>query len=147
MNKVGIYELFGKNEKVKKLFFEWAKSSEELCQLDEEHLENDLWLPIIDNTPKYIYFHCGNILDFLEENGVYISLELVEDFKWFVKCFYVNSEHPFSTKNLISGRIVAYEDAIKESISFLECKLEESETKTVWFNPRKEIYERILNRK
>lgn len=66
-NKIGVYQLFGENIKAKRLFYDWCKNCEELCEYDVEQIENDLVLPCIGNTEKYIYFSSGNILDWLEK--------------------------------------------------------------------------------
>lgn len=78
MNSVGIFNLFGENKKAKKLFLEWCKNCEEFCDADIENLESDLLLPHIDNSEQYFHFHNGNILDFLESEGLYIGLPFNE---------------------------------------------------------------------
>ena len=126
-NSVGIYHLFGENNKVKKLFYEWCKTNDEFCEYDIEQIGHDLGLPCINNTTKYIYFSNGNILDFLEEKGYYIGLPLRGQFK-FVTCCYQVKEfptvgRPFYNNSGIVGRTKALEIGVKKCIEHLEKSL------------------------
>lgn len=127
-NDLGIYHLFGENKKVKHLFYNWCKGNDEFCEWDIENIENDLYIPCVNTSEKYIYFSHGNILDFLEEQGYYIGLPLRGKFK-FVTCCYFKCEKstrvgaPFYNNSGITGRTKALEIGIMKCLSHLEEKL------------------------
>lgn len=127
-NNIGLYHLFGENNKSKKLFYEWCKTNEELCEYDIEMIGHDLGLPCIDNTPKYIYFSNGNILDFLESKGYYIGLPLRGEYKYVTCCYfkepseakYQSVKRPFYNNSGIVGRTKALEIGVTKCIEHLE---------------------------
>lgn len=130
-NSVGIYHLFGENNKVKKLFYEWCKTNDEFCEYDIEQIGHDLGLPCLNNTTKYIYFSNGNILDFLEEKGYYIGLPLRGEYK-FVTCCYLKEDNgakyqvvkrPFYNNSGVVGRTKALETGVRKCIEHLEKSL------------------------
>lgn len=122
-NNLGIYKLFGKNDKAKKLFYEWCASCDELCEYDVEQIAHDLGLPCIDNSHEYIYFSTGNILDFLEEHGYYIGLPLRGKFKFVTCCYFKTSNHvprPFYNNSGVVGRVKALEIGITKCLDEME---------------------------
>ena len=127
-NSAGLHHLFGENNKVKKLFYEWCKENDEFCEYDIERIENDLFLPCINNTTKYIYFSNGNILDFLEENGYYIGLPLRGKYKFVTCCYYKDEKSvrvgiPFYNNAGIVGRKKSLEKGIEKCIEHFEKRL------------------------
>lgn len=123
-NNVGLYALFGDNKKAKILFYDWCKNNEELCEYDIEQIENDLFIPCINNLDKYFYFNKGNILDFLESKGYYIGLPLRGHFKYVTCCYQVKEYptvgRPFYNNSGIVGRTKALEIGVKKCIEHLE---------------------------
>lgn len=81
-NELGIYHLFGENEEAKRKFYNWCENNEELCEYDLEQIAIDLEMPVLDNMSKYIHFHLGSILDWLESIGYYIGIPLRGKFKY-----------------------------------------------------------------
>lgn len=81
-NSVGLRDLFGDNMKSAKLFLDWCKESDELCEYDYEHIAIALELGAVNNTPRFFHFHDGNLLDFLEEQGYYIGTPIRGSFKY-----------------------------------------------------------------
>jgi hypothetical protein len=124
MNKVGIYHLFGENKEAKKEFYNWCKINDEFCDYD---LETELFMPVIDNTEKYIHFHKGNILDWLESLGYYIGLPLRGEFK-FVTVLHFNfkgnvSQKPLYSNSGVKSRTIAAELGIIKAINNYEIRI------------------------
>lgn len=124
-NTVGLYHLFGDKEKSKELFLEWCETCGDLCEWDIDRIASDLYLPATDNSERYFHFHRGNILDFLEEQGYYISLEVSRgfDFNSTVYLREIMSRTALYTAVNEETRNIAYECAIRYSIKHLEEKL------------------------
>lgn len=124
-NSLGIYHLFGENNKSKKLFYEWCKNDDNLCEYDLEHIAIDLVTPCNNNTDRYAHFSTANILDFLEEHSYYIGLPLRGNFKY-VTCVYKKEENqksvgmPFYNNSGIVGRTKSLEKGIQKAIEHLE---------------------------
>lgn len=125
-SNLGIYHLFGENNKAKKLFYEYCKNSDELCAWDLEVIENNLGLPSINNSQEYVYFSKGNILDFLEENGYYIGIPIRGKFK-FVTCVYYktgeSAGYPIYNNSGVKERVRALELGISKALEHLEKRL------------------------
>lgn len=123
-NKVGVYHLFGESIKSKKEFFYWCKNNDEFCDYDLEHLEIDLFTPTINNTDRYVHFHRGNILDWLESIGYYIGTPLRGEFK-FVTVVHFNSkgnvsQRPIYSNSGVKSRNRALELGVIKSIEHYE---------------------------
>lgn len=130
-NNVGLYTLFGDNIKAKKLFAEWCKNNDGLCDYDLEHILVDLSIPTINNTDRYFHFHKGNILDWLEEQGYYIGVPLRGKFKY-VTVVHKNekgnvSQKPLYSNSGVRGRNRALELGVQKSIEDLEKQLTKTE--------------------
>lgn len=128
-NNVGLYAMFGENKKVKMLFYNWCKTNGEFCNYDIEQIETDLFLPCINNLDKYVHFHTGNILDFLESKGYYIGLPLRGEYKYVTCCYFKDNKYPnvgmpFYNNLGIIGRTKALEIGVKKCIKHLEKNLE-----------------------
>lgn len=112
----GLYHLFSENTKAKKDFYNWFKEQEDCCEYDLEILENDLFLPAIDTSKKYIYLDKGNILDYLESKGYYIGIPIRSKFKLVTCCYY--------KRGLLAGRHFYNNSGVKERIRALELGIE-----------------------
>ena len=126
-NNLGLYHIFGENKKAKMLFYNWCKDSEELCEYDIEQIENDLFIPCINNLDRYFHFHTGNILDFLESIGYYIGLPLRGEFKY-VTVVHKNikgnvSQRPLYSNSGVKSRTRALELGCIQAINDLEKSL------------------------
>jgi len=127
-NTLGIYNLFGENNKSKMLFYNWCKDSDEFCEYDVEMLENDLFIPSINTSNQYFHFHRGNILDFLESKGYYIGLPLRGEYKYVTCCYFKDPSdiktksvrRPFYNNSGIVGRTRALEIGVIKCIEHLE---------------------------
>lgn len=124
---LGIYHLFAENKKAKQLFYEWCKENKNLCAYDLENIANDLFIPCINTTNRYIHFSNANILDFLEDNGYYIGLPLRGKFKFVTCCYYrggsKNVNRPFYNNSGIKDRTKALETGVIKCIEHLENSL------------------------
>lgn len=126
-NNVGIYELFGANEKAKKKFYNWCKDNDEFCEYDVEHIEIDLWVPVVGNADRYFHFHRGNILDWLESEGYYIGLPLRAEFKY-ITVLHRNTkgnvhQRPLYSNSGVKSRNRAIELGVQKAIEHLEKEL------------------------
>lgn len=115
----GIYHLFGGNKKAKLDFYNWCKDNEELCPYDLELLENDLFLPALDSTQKYVYLNKGNLLDWLESKGYYIELR-VNNKKFHSVVKYNEDKISYTYTSEYMKRVPAIEASIKKSIEHYE---------------------------
>jgi len=127
MNNKGIYHLFEGKKKAAKLFLDWCETSEELCEYDFERLKDALFFPIIDNLEEFIHLNTGNILDFLEENGYYISLPVRGEFKYVtvvhIKTILdnaVTSSTKLFSNSGVKSRVKAVYRGIEKSLEHLE---------------------------
>ena len=70
-----IKELFKGCPKTSQSFFNYCVDNEELCELDIEYLEIDLFGEITaqNNFVKYLYLNNGTLFDWLEEMGIYVT--------------------------------------------------------------------------
>ena len=75
---MSIKELFKDFPNSSKNFYEWCEKNDELCELDLEKLEIDLFCELnSQNTfQKYIYLNNGTLFDWLEEMGIYVTYKI-----------------------------------------------------------------------
>jgi hypothetical protein len=126
-NTLGIYELFGENQKSKELFLNWCRKDDDFCDYDVEKIEIDLYTPSTDNSEMYFHFHYGNILDWLEHQGYFIGLPLRGEFK-FITVVHVNAhgnthQKPLYSNSGVTNRTRALELGVINAINDLEKKL------------------------
>lgn len=125
-NNLGLRNLFGDNIKSMRLFLDWCKNNDELCDYDLEHIEFALALHAINNVEMFFHFHTGNILDFLESKGYYIGLPLRGKFKYVTCCYFKKNDvvgRPFYNNSGIVGRTKALEIGVIKCIEHLEKNL------------------------
>lgn len=124
-NCVGIYTLFGDNEKSKELFINWCEHNEEFCEFDIDRIASDLYLPATDNSEMYFHFHRGNLLDFLEEQGYFIQLEVSLQFNYSATVYtkIEGIRMPIFFNGFYEDRNKHYEKAVSAAINHLEEKL------------------------
>ena len=125
-NTLGIYELFGDNQKSKELFLNWCREDDEFCEYDVEKIEIDLYTPSTDNSEMYFHFHHGNILDWLEHQGYFIGLPIRKKFKYVTCVYYKQSSilpFPLYSNSGVTSRTKALELGIIKAINDLEKKL------------------------
>ena len=116
-NNIGVYHLFEGLDKVRKEFHSWCKESGEFCEYDLDILENVLYLPVIGNTEKFIHFHKGNILDFVESKGWYINVLQCLPGKGY---FEVSKDNTMEIAAFSNGRKEAELDAIRICLELIE---------------------------
>ena len=73
-----IKELFKGCPKTSQSFFNYCVDNEELCELDIEYLEIDLFGEITaqNNFTKYLYLNEGSLFDYLESRGLLITYKI-----------------------------------------------------------------------
>ena len=75
---MSIKELFKDFPNSSKKFYEWCKKNDELCELDIEYLEIDLFAEIStrSNFTKYVYLNNGTLFDYLESKGLLVTYKI-----------------------------------------------------------------------
>ena len=75
---MSIKELFKDFPNSAKNYYEWCKNNDELCELDLEYLEIDLFGEITaqNSFVKYLYLNNGTLFDWLEEMGIYVTYKI-----------------------------------------------------------------------
>ena len=75
---MSIKELFKDFPNSSKKFYEWCKKNDELCELDLEKLEIDLFCELNNQNTfqKYIYLNNGTLFDWMEEMGIYVTYKI-----------------------------------------------------------------------
>ena len=73
-----IKELFKDFPNSSKKFYEWCKDNGELCELDLERLEIDLFCELSSQNTfqKYVYLNNGTLFEWLEEMGIYVTYKI-----------------------------------------------------------------------
>ena len=73
-----IKELFKDCPKTSQSFLNYCMTNEELCDLDIERLEIDLFAEITaqNNFVKYLYLNNGTLFDYLESRGLLITYKI-----------------------------------------------------------------------
>ena len=127
-NNLGLKAMFGDNIESIKLFLNWCKDNDEICEYDLEHIEIALVLGAVNNSEMFFHFHTGNILDFLESKGYFIGLPLRGRYKYVTCCYFkekdtISAKRPFYNNSGIVGRTKALEIGVKKCIEHLENNL------------------------
>ncbi len=126
IDRLGMYNLFYKLDRCKILFIEWCKKNDSFCEYDIEKIGIDLYNPVIGEISEYIHSQRGNILDFLEEQGYFISIKVKKDFKFGVTVHKNHDYREVSRNTLVFSnsksysRDRAYLIGISESLIDLE---------------------------
>lgn len=127
-NSMNIRELFNNNIKSIKHFLNWCKESQELCEYDYENLCVALELGATNKAVELFHFHTGNVLDYLEENGYYISLPVRGKFKYVTVVFSTANgetahQRPLYNNSGVKDRNRALMLGVQRAIEDLETKL------------------------
>ena len=126
INEVGVHQLFGDNKKARRAFYDWCKASGEFCEYDLEILGMELGVPFCNNTEKYVHFHKGNLIDWLEQQGYFITMKISNSLKYAPVVYHTqgsNRPFPFYHNAGMNSRIKAWEKAIEKAIDHLEQNL------------------------
>lgn len=75
---MSIKELFKDFPKTSQDFLDYCMDNEELCELDIEYLEIDLFGEIStrSNFTKYVYLNNGTLFDYLESKGLLVTYKI-----------------------------------------------------------------------
>lgn len=90
-NEMNLREMFNSNYKVMKLFLDYCKDNDNLCEYDLEHITMSLALGDC-GVDRYFHFHTGNVLDWLESYGYYIGTPIRGNFKYVTVVQYKGEE-------------------------------------------------------
>lgn len=114
-NKVGLRDLFGENRKAIKDFLDWVKENEdEWCSFDYNHILFSLEFNSSELVEKFVHFHNGNILDWLEGLGYKIGIRVKND--KYIPTVYYDSRFPFYTNSGGKDRKQVIYKAIQKAI-------------------------------
>ena len=125
-----IKELFKDFPNSSKNFYEWCEKNDELCELDLEKLEIDLFCELnSQNTfQKYIYLNNVTLFDWMEEMGIYVTYKIkMKPVPKFISVVYKSgSNYPIYSNNGVESREKALYNAFRNGILEIEKNNERS---------------------
>ena len=121
---MSIKELFKDFPNSSKKFYEWCKDNGELCELDLERLEIDLFCELSSQNTfqKYIYLNNGTLFDWTEEMGIYVTYKIkMKPAPKFISVVYKSgSNYPIYSNKGVESREKALFHGIKNVIKYVE---------------------------
>ena len=121
-----IKELFKGCPKTSQSFFNYCVDNGELCELDIEYLEINLFGEITaqNNFVKYLYLNNGTLFDWLEEMGIYVTYKIkMKPAPKFISVVYKSgSNYPIYSNNGVNSREKALFHGFRNGILEIEKK-------------------------
>lgn len=121
---MSIKELFKDFPNSSKKFYEWCKDNRELCELDLEKLEIDLFCELnSQNTfQKYIYLNNGTLFDWMEEMGIYVTYKIkMKPAPKFISVVYKSgSNYPIYSNKGVESREKVLFHGFRNAIKYVE---------------------------
>ena len=103
---------------------EWCKDNGELCELDLERLEIDLFCELNsqDTFQKYVYLNNGTLFDWMEEMGIYVTYKIkMKPTPKFISVVYKSgSNYPIYSNNGVESREKALFHGFRNAIKYVE---------------------------
>ena len=125
-----IKELFKGCPKTSQSFFNYCVDNGELCELDIEYLEINLFGEITaqNNFVKYLYLNNGTLFDWLEEMGIYVTYKIkMKPAPKFISVVYKSgSNYPIYSNKGVESREEALYNAFRNGILEIEKNNERS---------------------
>ena len=119
-----IKELFKGCPKTSQSFFNYCVDNGELCELDIEYLEINLFGEITaqNNFVKYLYLNNGTLFDWLEEMGIYVTYKIkMKPAPKFISVVYKSgSNYPIYSNNGVNSREKALFHGFRNGILEIE---------------------------
>ena len=119
-----IKELFKGCPKTSQSFFNYCVDNGELCELDIEYLEINLFGEITaqNNFVKYLYLNNGTLFDWLEEMGIYVTYKIkMKPAPKFISVVYKSgSNYPIYSNNGVNSREKALFHGFRNAIKYVE---------------------------
>ena len=125
-----IKELFKDCPKTSQSFLNYCMTNEELCDLDIERLEIDLFAKITaQNTfQKYVYLNNGTLFEWLEEMGIHVTykIKMKPTLKFISVVYKSGSNYPIYSNKGVESREEALYNAFRNGILEIEKNNERS---------------------
>ena len=119
-----IKELFKDFPNSSKNFYEWCEKNDELCELDLEKLEIDLFCELnSQNTfQKYIYLNNVTLFDWMEEMGIYVTYKIkMKHVPKFISVVYKSgSNYPIYSNKGVESREKVLFHGFRNAIKYVE---------------------------
>ena len=117
-------ELFKDFPNSSKKFYEWCKDNGELCELDLERLEIDLFCELSSQNTfqKYVYLNNGTLFDWLEEMGIYVTYKIkMKPAPKFISVVYKSgSNYPIYSNKGVESREKVLFHGFRNAIKYVE---------------------------
>ena len=121
---MSIKELFKDFPNSAKNYYEWCKNNDELCELDLEMLEVDLFCELSSQNTfqKYIYLNNGTLFDWMEEMGIYVTYKIkMKPAPKFISVVYKSgSNYPIYSNNGVESREKVLFHGFRNAIKYVE---------------------------
>ena len=121
---MSIKELFKDFPNSSKKFYEWCKDNGELCELDLEILEINLFCELSSQNTfqKYVYLNNGTLFDWMEEMGIYVTYKIkMKPAPKFISVVYKSgSNYPIYSNNGVNSREKALFHGFRNGILEIE---------------------------
>ena len=121
---MNIRELFRDCPKTSQDFLDYCVDNEELCELDIEYLEINLFGEITaqNNFVKYIYLNNGTLFDWMEEMGIYVTYKIkMKPAPKFISVVYKSgSNYPIYSNKGVESREKVLFHGFRNAIKYVE---------------------------
>ena len=121
---MSIKELFKDFPNSAKNYYEWCKNNDELCELDLEILEINLFCELSSQNTfqKYVYLNNGTLFDWMEEMGIYVTYKIkMKPTPKFISVVYKRgSNYPIYSNKGVNSREEALYNAFRNGILEIE---------------------------
>ena len=119
-----IKELFKGCPKTSQSFFNYCVDNGELCELDIEYLEINLFGEITaqNNFVKYLYLNNGTLFDWMEEMGIYVTYKIkMKPAPKFISVVYKSgSNYPIYSNKGVESREKVLFHGFRNAIKYVE---------------------------
>ena len=117
-------ELFKYFPNSSKKFYEWCKDNGELCELDLERLEIDLFCELSSRNTfqKYVYLNNGTLFEWLEEMGIHVTykIKMKPTLKFISVVYKSGSNYPIYSNNGVESREKVLFHGFRNAIKYVE---------------------------
>ena len=119
-----IKELFKDCPNSSKKFYEWCEDNGELCDLDLERLEIDLFCELSSRNTfqKYVYLNNGTLFEWLEEMGIHVTykIKMKPTLKFISVVYKSGSNYPIYSNNGVESREKVLFHGFRNAIKYVE---------------------------
>ena len=119
-----IKELFKDFPNSSKKFYEWCKDNGELCELDLERLEIDLFCELSSQNTfqKYVYLNNSTLFEWLEEMGIHVTykIKMKPTLKFISVVYKSGSNYPIYSNKGVESREKVLFHGFRNAIKYVE---------------------------